>query len=119
LSGILGHAIWHESNIDEHRPGVPRDEDDRELLRRPLGRKREFVELHELWLGRGHRGRGYGKRFFQFFERFVFEKGHDAIVYYAFDDAAAAICRRRGYKEAWGQRKLEEEHAGFYLDLRK
>ena len=55
---ILGHAIWHQSNTDEHRKGSPRDEDDSSILRKLLGGKRDFVELHELWLGTELRGKG-------------------------------------------------------------
>ncbi len=95
---ILGHAIWHESNTDEHRPGVPRDEGDRRLLRELLGGRKDFVELHELWLAPEHRGKGYGKQFFDFFENFISSKKHDVIVHHAFDKTVAAICRRRGYK---------------------
>jgi hypothetical protein len=29
-------------------------------------------------------------------------KGYDAVIYYAFDPAAVAICRKRGYGEAYG-----------------
>jgi len=63
---IVGQAIWHESNTDEHRKGDPRDEDDRAALRRLLGGKGDFVELHEVWLLEEFRGKGYGERFFDF-----------------------------------------------------
>ena len=120
---IIGHAIWHESNTDEHRVGVPRDEEDKEILRQLLGGRRDFVELHELWLWREHRGKGYGKKFFQFFENFISEKGYGAIVHHAFDDAVAAICRQRGYIEKQGA-TLDvggTTHASwvFYLNLKK
>ena len=116
---ILGHAIWHESNTDEHKTGDPRDEDDRELLSKLLGGKREFVELHEVWLRKEQRGKGYGEQFFQFFERFISKRGHDAIVYYAFDNAAVAICRRRGYKEEYGAKAAGKTCWVFYLNLKK
>ncbi len=99
---VIGHAIWHESNTEEHRSGDPRDEDDRRMLRGLLGHGKEFVELHEVWLRKEHRGKGYGKRFFNFFENFVKSRGFDTIVYYADDPAALAICRKRGYREAFG-----------------
>lgn len=99
---IVGHAIWHETSTEEHRKGDRRDEDDREILRGFFGGKKDFVELHELWLTREKRGKGYGKRFFGFFEEYVRDKGYDSIVFYAFDPAAVAICRQRGYKEGYG-----------------
>ena len=114
---VLGHAIWHESNTDEHRKGVPRDEDDREVLERLLGGRRDFVELHEVWLRREHRGKGYGEQFFQFFENYVSSRGRGTIVYYAFDEAPVAICRRRGYKEASGASSAGKPWIVFYRDL--
>jgi len=96
---IIGHAIWHPSNTDEHRIGDPRDEEDKKILRGLLGGKKDFVELHEIWLRKKHRGKGYGKRFFEFFEDFVRKQGYDSIVYYTDNPAAIAICRKRGYKE--------------------
>jgi hypothetical protein len=99
---IVGHSIWHESNTDEHRNGVPRNDDDRSVLRELLGGRRDFVELHELWLGREHRDKGYGKEFFEFFERFISDRGYEWVVHHAFDQAVLAICRSRGYKEAYG-----------------
>jgi len=103
---IIGDAIWHESSTDEHRKGDPRDKEDRVILRRLLrGRKDNIVELHEVWLKKKHRGKGYGKKFFEFFEKFVKMKGFDSIVYYTDNPAAIAICRKRGYKEDY----LEKE----------
>ncbi len=100
---IIGHAIWHESNTEEHtRGGNPRDSDDRRILRTLVGPRMEFVELHEVWLTRDHRGKGYGKRFFEFFEGFISRRGHRKIVYYADDSAALTICRERDYREAYG-----------------
>jgi len=99
---IIGHAIWHETNMEEHRRGDPRDKEDKEILHRFLGQKKDFVELHELWLTKEHRGKGYGKQFFDFFEKHIRDKGYDSLVFYAFDPAAIAICRQRGYKEAYG-----------------
>lgn len=60
------------------------------------------MELHELWLKREHRGKGYGKKFFEFFEEFVASMGYSHMIYYAYDPTAIAICRRRGYEEAYG-----------------
>lgn len=99
---IIGHAIWHETTTEEHRKGDRRDKEDKEILLGFFGKKKDFVELHELWLTKEHRGRGYGTRFFDFFEEYIRNKGYDSIVYYAFDPAAIAICRQRGYKEAYG-----------------
>jgi GNAT superfamily N-acetyltransferase len=99
---IIGHAIWHEASTDEHRAGDPRDTEDRDLLRELCGGQRDqLVELHELWLRKRWRRRGYGKRFFEFFEDFVKAKGHDSIVYYTEHPAARAICRKRGWKEGF------------------
>ncbi len=99
----IGHMIWHDSNTEEHtKGGKPRDKTDREVLGRLLGRGEEFVELHELWLISGCRGRGYGGRFFDYFEKLASERGFHHIIHYAFDPAAVAICRKRGYREEFG-----------------
>jgi len=55
---IIGHAIWHETNTEEHRKGDPRDKKDKEILLGFFGEKKKFVELHELWLTKEHRGKG-------------------------------------------------------------
>jgi len=113
---IIGHAIWHETNTEEHRKGDPRDKEDRELLEKLLGGKKDFVELHEVWLREEYRAKGYGKKFFEFFEEFISNKGYNSIVFYADHPAALAICRNRGYKEGY----LEKEAwYVFYLSLRK
>lgn len=97
---IIGHAIWHETSTEEHRKGAPRGREDREVLERLLGgTKEKIVELHELWLIEEYRGRGYWKRFFEFFEEFMSRRSYDSIVYYADHPAALAICRKREYKE--------------------
>ena len=96
---IVGHTIWHESNTEEHRKGDPRDREDKEILEKLIGGKKDFVELHEVWLIEKYRRKGHGKEFFEFFEKFIRNKGHDSIVYYANHPAAIAICRQRGYKE--------------------
>jgi hypothetical protein len=57
---IVGHAVWHESNTEEHRKGDPRDKEDIEVLEKLLGEKKDFVELHEIWLIKEYRGKGYG-----------------------------------------------------------
>lgn len=72
---IIGHAIWHEANIEEHRKGEARNEKDKEILQKLLGGQKDFVELHELWLKKEYRGKGYGKKFFEFFEEFIANKG--------------------------------------------
>jgi len=103
---IIGHAIWHETDTDEHRKGDPRDREDRKVLRELCGGKKDnIVELHEIWLRKKYRGKGYGKRFFEFFEEFIRKKGYDSIIYYADHPAAIAICRKRGWKEGF----LEKE----------
>jgi len=116
---IVGHAIWHETNTEEHRRGDPRDKEDREILEKLLGGKKDFVELHEVWLAEEHRGKGFGKRFFEFFEKFMRAKGYDKIVFYAHHPAALAICRKRRYREG-GFIDIEgtAEHL-FYLALKK
>lgn len=96
---IIGHAIWHGSNTEAHRKGEPRDKEDTEALERLLGGKKSFVELHEIWLVEEHRGRGYGREFFEFFEGFIKNKGYCDVVSYADHPAALAIFRKRGYKE--------------------
>lgn len=97
---IVGHALWHEASTDEHRKGDPRDYEDKILLRRLFKGKRSLVELHEVWLKKEQRGKGYGKQFFVFFEDFMRSKQHTEIAYYAYHPAALAICRSRGYEEA-------------------
>ncbi len=104
---VVGHAIWHETSTDEHREGDPRDAEDRRILRRLCGgQKDNIIELHEIWLRKGYRGRGYGRKFFEFFEGFIRNRSYDSIVYYADHPAAIAICRERGYKEGF----LEKEN---------
>jgi GNAT superfamily N-acetyltransferase len=110
----IGHAIWHEASTDEF--GDPRDKEVREVLERLLGGKREFVELHEVWLKEKHRGKGYGKKFFELFEDFIRKRGDDSIVYYTGHPAAIAICRKRGYKEDF---LTKEKWYVFYLLLNK
>jgi len=114
---VIGHAVWHESNTEEHRKGDPRDKVDREILEKLLGVKKDFVELHELWLIKEQRGKGYGKEFFEFFEQFIKNKGYDKIIYYAYHPAAIAVCRQRGYLEAYGVEEvgLEGEKQTCYV----
>jgi ribosomal protein S18 acetylase RimI-like enzyme len=95
---IVGHAVWHESNTEEHRKGVPRDMEDREALKKLLGKKRDFVELHEWWLIEKCRGKGYGNEFLDFFEAYMKSKGHADLVFYADHPAALAAFRKHGYK---------------------
>jgi GNAT superfamily N-acetyltransferase len=102
---IVGHRIWHESNTDEHRRGDPRDEEDRQILKKLAEVKGGSCELHEIWLRQEFRGKGYGKRFFEFFEDFLKKRGYSSFVYYADHPAALAICRERGYKEAFMEKE--------------
>lgn len=113
---IIGHAIWHETNTEEHRKGDPRDKEDIDILEKLLGDKKDFVELHEVWLMKEYRGKGYGKKFFEFFEEFIGNEGYDSMIYYAFHPAAIAICRKRGYKEDY---LTGEAECVFYLPLKK
>jgi GNAT superfamily N-acetyltransferase len=121
---IIDHAIWHETNTEEHRKGEPREKEDKDILHGFLGKEKDFSELHELWLEKEDRGKGYGKLFFDFFEDYMRRRNYDSLVYYAFDPAAVAICRKRGYKEAYGLKeagpygKIETMYV-FYLRLRK
>jgi GNAT superfamily N-acetyltransferase len=113
---VVGHAVWHESNTEEHRKGDPREKEDTEALKKLLGEK-EFVELHEIWLIEEYRGKGYGEMFHDFFEKFMKDKGCSDIVFYAHHPAAVAICSKHGYKEG-GYLKGLEEYV-FYLPLKK
>ena len=97
---LVGHTIWHASNTKTHPDGEPREPDDRRILEEQLHVMGDFIELHEIWLGDNHRGRGYGSSFFEYFEDMVKRKGFNAIVYYADHPAARGICRKRGYREA-------------------
>ena len=110
---IIGWAIWHESNTREHQPGYPRDTEDAKILEDLANGSYEVIELHELWLKKHHRRKGYGERFFDFFEKFVLERGYDKIVYYAYNDSAINLCRKRGYKE----RFYEEEELFTFFKL--
>ena len=114
---IVGHAVWHESNTEEHRKGDPREKEDTKALRKLLGGKKNFVELHEIWLTEGYRGKGYGDMFHDFFEELMKAKGYSDIVFYAYHPAAVAICHKHGYKEA-GYLKGLKEYV-FYLPLKK
>jgi GNAT superfamily N-acetyltransferase len=95
----VGHAVWHETNTEEHRKGDARDKEDREALEKLLGKKKDLVELHEIWLVKEYRRKGYGNEFFDFFETYMKSKGYVDLVFYAHHPAALAICRRHGYKE--------------------
>jgi GNAT superfamily N-acetyltransferase len=97
---VVGHAVWHETSTEEHHRGDPRDKDDRTNLRKLFdGRRENLVELHEVWLRTEHRGKGFGKQFFTFFEKFIHSRGFAGIVYYTENPAGIALCRQRGYRE--------------------
>ena len=110
---ILGWAIWHESNTREHSKGSPRDAEDVKILEDLTKGSHEIIELHELWLKKAYRGKGFGTQFFDFFEKFVLERGYDKIVYYAYNDSAINLCRKQGYKE----RFYEEEELFTFFKL--
>lgn len=99
---LVGHAIWHKSNTEQHPDGTPREPEDQRILEDMLGLEGDFIELHEIWLRDTHRGRGYGMKFFEYFEEMVKEWGYRAIVYYADHPAALGICLKRGYDQAYG-----------------
>lgn len=100
---VFGWAIWHESSTREHRKGFPRDDEDREILESLTNETCEIIELHELWLKKAHRGIGYGRQFFDFFENFVKTKGYDKIVYYTNNASAISLCRKHGYAESYSE----------------
>ncbi|MHA2202845.1 MAG: GNAT family N-acetyltransferase [Candidatus Hodarchaeales archaeon] len=101
---ILGHVLWHECSTSEHKKGDPRDKTDRKILESLFGENKHLIELHEVWLKEQFRGKGYGREFFEYFEEFILEKGFKNVVYYSDHPAALAICRNRGYKEAFYER---------------
>jgi len=113
---IVGHAVWHESNTEEHRKGVPRDKEDREALEKLLGNKKGFVELHEWWLIEKHRGKGYGNEFLDFFETYMKSHGYADLVFYADHPAALAAFRKHGYREGGYLKRLNEYV--FHLSLK-
>ena len=94
---IVGHAVWHESNCEEHSKGSPRDKEDTTTLRKLLGKKKDFVELHEWWLIKNYRGKGYSKQFLDFFETYVKNKGYADLVVCGDHPAALAAFRKHGY----------------------
>ncbi len=114
---IVGHAVWHESNTREHRKGDPRQKEDIDALEKLFGGSKDFIELHEIWLIEKYRGKGHGKTFFDFFERFMKTKGYSHIVFYAIHPAALAICRKSGYEEGGYLKDLKEYV--FHLSLNK
>ena len=98
---VIGWAIWHESDVSNHRKGHSRDVLDSEILIKLIGMKKDFIELHELWIMEKFRGFKYGTQFFAFFEDFVKKQKYNSIIYYADHKAAIEICRKRGYKELY------------------
>jgi GNAT superfamily N-acetyltransferase len=113
---IIGHVIWHEERVDGFR--FPGEEEVRMVLERLLGEKKDFVELHKVWLEEKHRGKGYGKKFFEFFEDFAKKKGFESIVYFSGNASAINICRKRGYKEDILSYPKKERWHVFYLSLK-
>jgi len=113
---IVGHALWHESNTKQHRKDSPRDREDREALEKLLGKKKDFVELHEWWLIKNCRGKGYGNQFLDFFEAYMKSEGYADLVFYGDHPAALAAFRRHGYREG-GYLKGPKEYV-FYLSLK-
>jgi len=105
---IVGHSVWHESNTEEHREGHPRNKEDSEALRRLLGGKKSFVELHEWWLIEEYRGKGYGNEFLDFFEAYMKSNGYVNLVFYGDHPAALAAFRKHGYKEGGNLTGLNE-----------
>ena len=99
---LVGHTIWHASNTKVHPDGEEREAEDRRILEKELHVVGDFIELHEIWLSDDNRGKGYGTKFFDYFEDMVKRKGFNAIVYYADHPAAMFICRKRGYREHYG-----------------
>ncbi|MHA1960063.1 MAG: GNAT family N-acetyltransferase [Candidatus Thorarchaeota archaeon] len=114
---IIGHAIWHESNSREHTQGDKRTKQDYTIIERLMEEGTEFIELHELWLGVDHRGSGYGSVFFDFFENYVKDLGHKAILHHTDNPSAIALCRKRGYLEAYGVVDGDDIWTVFYLVL--
>jgi len=112
---IVGHAVWHESNTEEHRKGFPRDKEDSEALKKLLGKKKDFVELHEWWLIKKCRGKGYGNQFLDFFEAYMKSKEYADLVFYGDHPAALAAFKRHGYREG-GYLKGPKEYI-FYHSL--
>ena len=80
-------------------------------------KKKNFVELHEIWLIKEYRGKGYGDMFHAFFEKSMKKKGYSDIVFYADHPAAVAICRKHGYEEGGYLKNLKEYV--FHLSLKK
>ena len=113
---IVGHAVWHESTCEEHSRGSPRDKEDTRALRKLLGKKKDFVELHEWWLIKNCRGKGYGNKFLDFFEVYMKSKGYADLVFYGDHPAALAAFRRHEYREG-GYLKEPKEYV-FYLSLK-
>jgi GNAT superfamily N-acetyltransferase len=113
---MIGHAIWHEEQVDRFNLSAE-EKEVRRVLKKLLGEKKSFVELHELWLEERHRGKGYGKKFFEFFEDFIKKRGFHSIVYFSGNTSAIGICRKRGYKEDALSFPEKERWHIFYLSL--
>jgi GNAT superfamily N-acetyltransferase len=113
---IIGHVIWHEEQVDSFTQQG--EEKVRAVLEKLLGEKKSFVELHEVWLEEKHRGKRYGKKFFEFFEDFAKKRGFESIVYFSGNASALDICRKRGYKEDVLSYPEKEKWHVFYLSLK-
>ncbi|MBY8990817.1 MAG: GNAT family N-acetyltransferase [Candidatus Lokiarchaeota archaeon] len=114
---IIGNAIWHETYTDKHSEQDPRDDDDRKILEELIGKSRECVELHELWLKVEYRRKGYGKKFFSFFEKYLADFGFKYLIHYTDNENAMNICRKRGYKEGYGVKAGDYTWYVFALEL--
>ncbi|MHA1933888.1 MAG: GNAT family N-acetyltransferase [Candidatus Thorarchaeota archaeon] len=96
---IVGHAVWHEGTTDDYKE--PSEKEARVVLENLLANKKDFIELHEVWLKDEHRGKGYGDQFFEFFEEYIGKRFGRPIIHFADNPASNALCRKRGYTEDW------------------
>jgi len=116
---VVGTAIWHESNTDEHRKGDPKHEEDREALLRRLVRSGILLGGVRFGFWKSIEKKVMARCFFELFEEYMRSKGYERIVFYANHPATLAICRKRGYKKG-GCIDIEGEvEYVFYLPLRK
>ena len=116
-SKVVGHGVWHENNTREHAGGQARNREDSEALKKLVGKKKRFAELHKIWFTKEYRGKGYGNLFHQSFEEYMREKGYSNLIFHADHPAAVAIRHKRGYDEGSYLKGLKEYV--FQLSLRK